>query len=90
MAKSLGVATAGTDADVADRRIAKFEDMLNTKPAVMIVETCFCFALKEILVRIDYNATYNRIKEFIFDYLLMSWMSLLMLLACTVASRWLV
>ena len=37
---------AGTNADVADRLIVKFETMRNNDPDVMIVESFFYFALK--------------------------------------------
>ena len=41
LAKTVGVTTAGTDADVADRLISKFEDMRSTNSDVMIVESFF-------------------------------------------------
>ena len=41
LAKTVGVTTAGTDADVADRLISKFEDMRNTDSDLMIVESFF-------------------------------------------------
>ena len=68
LAKTIGVTTFGSDADVADRRIAKFEDMRKTDPNVMIVETLFYFAFKGFPGRTDYNAACNRIKEFVHDY----------------------
>ena len=39
LAKTIGVTTSGSDADVADRLIAKFEDMRKTDPDFMIVES---------------------------------------------------
>ena len=41
LAKSAGINIAGTDADVADRLISKFEDLHNADSDVMIVESFF-------------------------------------------------
>ena len=46
LAKVVGVITAGTDTDVADRPIVKFETMRNNDPDAMIVENFFYFAFK--------------------------------------------
>ena len=68
LAKTIGVTTSGSDADVADRLIAKFEDMRKTDPDFMIVESFFYFAFKGFPERTDYNAAYNLIKEFVHDH----------------------
>ena len=68
LAKTVGVTTAGTDGDVADRHISKFEDMRNTDSDVMIVESFFYVAFNGFRERTDQNAAYHRINEFIFDF----------------------
>ena len=68
LAKTVGVTITGTNANVADRLISKFEDMRSTNSDVMIVESFFYFAFKGFPRRTDYNAAYHRIKEFIFDF----------------------
>ena len=52
LAKTVGVTTAGTDADVADRLISKFEDMRNSDSDVMIIQSFFYFAFKGFPERI--------------------------------------
>ena len=44
LAKVVGVTTAGTDTDVADRLMVKFETMRSNDPDVTIVESFFYFA----------------------------------------------
>ena len=67
LAQTVGVTTAGTDADVADRLISKLEDLRNDSD-VMIVESFFDFAFNGFPRRTDYNAAQHRIKEYIFDF----------------------
>ena len=55
LAKSIGVTTTGTDADVADRLISKFEEMHNTASNAMIVESFFYFAFKGLQERTEYG-----------------------------------
>ena len=57
LAKTVCVTTAGTDGDVADRLISKFEETRNTVSDVMIVESFFHFVFKcFFLARTDYGA----------------------------------
>ena len=68
MVKTIGVTTSGSDANIADRLIVKFEDMRKTDFDFLIVESFFYVAFEKFLERTDYNAAYNRIKKFVHDY----------------------
>ena len=88
-AKTVGVTTAGTDADVADRRISKFEDMRNSDSDVMMVES-FCYvAFNGFPKRTDYSAAYHRINECIFN-IFADVEVFVDVLVCTRALKWLV
>ena len=62
LAKSVGITIAGTDADVADKLILKFEDLHNADSDVILVKSCFYFAFKGFPERTDYSFAYHRIK----------------------------